>query len=57
MRQWGRRTNLVNLVIIQILSIGNILPADFMIHISLDPTGSNAIDGDLLIAHIYHTTT
>lgn len=43
---------LVDSVIAEVVSSWDILSADLVVHISLDSTGSNAVDCDLLVTHI-----
>jgi hypothetical protein len=43
---------LVNLVVGELVTIGNVLAADGVVHVGLDTTGCNAVDSDLLLAGI-----
>jgi hypothetical protein len=40
------------LVVGELVTTGNVLAADGMVHIGLNTTGRNAVDGDLLLASI-----
>jgi hypothetical protein len=43
---------LIDLVVAELVAIGNVLAADGVVHVSLDATGGNAVDGDLLLTSI-----
>lgn len=43
---------LVDLVVAELLATGDVLAADSVVHIGLDTTGSNAVDGDLLLTSV-----
>ncbi len=43
---------LIDLIITQVLAIGNVLSADLVVHIGLDSTRSNAVHRDFLITEI-----
>jgi hypothetical protein len=43
---------LVDLVIGELLTTGNVLAAHCVVHVGLDATGCNAVDGDPLLASI-----
>jgi hypothetical protein len=43
---------LVDLVVRKLLSAGDVLAADLVVHIGLDAAGGDAVDGDLLVAGV-----
>ena len=43
---------LVNLLVVQVVAVGDILFAHCVVHVGLDATGRNGIDGDLLVAAV-----
>jgi len=43
---------LVDLVVAELVTIGNVLAADGVVHVGLDATGCNTVDGDPLLAGI-----
>jgi hypothetical protein len=44
---------LVDLVIGELVTSGNVLTADSVVHVGLDATGGDAVDGNLLLASIW----
>jgi len=44
---------LVDLVVAQLIAIGNVLAAHGVVHVGLDATRSNAVDGNPLLTSIY----
>lgn len=45
-------THLINTIIGQVCSVGDIFSAHFVVHICLNSTRCYAVDSDLLVAHI-----
>lgn len=45
---------LVDLVVAEALTSGDVLAADSVVHVSLDATGCNAVDSNLLLTSIYY---
>merc|ERR1712093_330981 len=43
---------LVDLIIVELLSSWDVLPADLVVHIRIDSTWSDAVDCDLLVTHV-----
>jgi hypothetical protein len=43
---------LVNLVVGEVLTAGNVLAADGVVHVGLDATGGNSVDGDALVTGV-----
>jgi hypothetical protein len=43
---------LVDLVVAELLSAGDVLAADLVVHVGLDAAGRDAVDGDLLVAGV-----
>jgi hypothetical protein len=43
---------LVDLVVAELITAGDVLAADGVVHVGLDTTGSHAVDSDLLLASI-----
>jgi hypothetical protein len=43
---------LVDLVVAELLSAGDVLAADLVVHVGLDAAGGDAVDGDLLVAGV-----
>ncbi len=43
---------LVNLVVAKLITSGNVLAADSVVHVGLDATGGNAVDGNLLLTSV-----
>jgi hypothetical protein len=43
---------LVDLVICELFAVGDVFSADFVVHVGLDTTWSNAVDGDFLVAEV-----
>lgn len=43
---------LINLVVGEVLAVGDVLLADSMVHVGLDTTWSNAVDSDLLVTSV-----
>jgi hypothetical protein len=43
---------LIDLVVAELVTTGDVLAADGMVHVGLDTTGSHAVDSDLLLASI-----
>lgn len=52
LEKWKFRSYLVDLLIVQVSTVWNIFSADFVVHVGLDSTWSNAVDSDLLVTHI-----
>lgn len=46
---------LIDLVVAELVTIGNVLTAHGVVHVGLDSTGGNGVDGDLLGAGICRT--
>jgi hypothetical protein len=47
------RSYLVNTRIIEFVTVGDVLPANGVVHIGLDAAGSNRIDRDFLVTKIF----
>lgn len=43
---------LINLLIVQVLAVGDVLLAHGVVHVSLDTTGGDGVDGDFLVAAV-----
>lgn len=43
---------LVHLVVRQVGAVGDVLSADGVVHVRLDPAGGDGVDGDLLVAKV-----
>jgi hypothetical protein len=48
-----RFAHLINAIVTQISSVGDIFSANLVVHIGFVSTGGDAVDGDLLVTHIY----
>ena len=44
---------LIDLVVAELVTTGNVFAADSVVHVSLDATGGNAVDCNLLLTSIY----
>jgi len=50
---WHRKqTYLINTLVVQLVAVGDVLPADGVVHVGLDAAGSDGVDGDLLVAEV-----
>jgi hypothetical protein len=43
---------LVNTLVIELVAVGDVLPADSVVHVGLDTAGCDGIDGDLLVTEV-----
>ena len=43
---------LVDLLVVQVGAVGDVLFADSVVHVGLDTTGGNGVDGDLLVSTV-----
>jgi hypothetical protein len=46
---------LINLIITKVLSVWNVFSADLVVHVGLDTARGDAVDGNLLVTHVYVT--
>jgi hypothetical protein len=46
------RSYLVDALVVELLAVGDVLPAHGVVHVGLDATGGDGIDSDLLVAEV-----
>jgi hypothetical protein len=47
------RAHLIDLLVVQLAAVGDVLPADGVVHIGLDATGSDSVDSNLLVTKVW----
>ena len=52
-KRHGVQTYLVDALVVQDVAVGDVLPADGMVHVGLDAAGGDGVDGNLLVAKVW----
>ena len=52
-KRCGVQTYLVDALVVQRVAVGDVLPADGVVHVGLDAAGGDGVDGDLLVAKVW----
>ena len=47
-----KKAHLVDTVVVELVAVGDVLPADGMVHVGLDAAGRDGVDRDLLVAKV-----